>query len=88
MGLNSHLQIPLYLQSVQARGLLRLQRLGGQGQGRTADLPLFSWPEQPWSGVAPGPRSQRAYPRSEDGSPLGQPPIRLPQRPAREWRTV
>ena len=73
----------------------------GQGQGRTADLPLFSWrppspglvlllcwPEQPWSAVAPGPRSQRAYPRSEDGNPLGQPPIRLPQRPAREWRSV
>ena len=25
-----------------------------------------SWPEQPWSAVAPAPRSERAYPRPED----------------------
>ncbi len=83
IGLNSHLQIPLYLQSVQARGLPRPQRLGGQGQDRTVDLPLFSWPQKPRSAVAPAPRTRRCHTSARARPRLSTPTIFHPDADSR-----
>src|ERR1022692_2562307 len=65
-GATGAMAFPLFLQFAQVRGLADAPKSGGQGRGRTADLPLFrrtliptELPDRAWAVAVPWPERSR-----------------------------
>src|SRR5271167_494742 len=91
MSADSAMGIPVFLLSVQVRGLTDRPQGGGQGQDRTVDLPLFSWtppgpglvlllcwPQRPRSAVAPALRTRPCHTGTRARPRLSTPAIFRP----------